>query len=99
MIQNYGPDQMPNPKELEANFVKTPEYKALRQQFRKMTDEIIDRPQNLAESKEQTKEAKAPPNVETKPSPAGSKPPSEEKKRPTPEEILNNRRLKKPTER
>ena len=99
MIQNYGPDQMPNPKELESNFVKTPEYKALRQQFRKMTDEIIDRPQNLAEEKAPAKEAKAPPIVETKASPAGSRPPAEEKKRPTPEEILNNRRIKKPTER
>jgi hypothetical protein len=96
MIANYPADQLPNPKELEANFVKTPEYRALREKFKKQTDEIIDRPQELAPT--QTKEARKPPETATSTAPARSAPPKEET-RLTPEQILNNRKIKKPSER
>lgn len=101
MMDNYAPDEAPNPKELEANFVKTPEYRALRNQFKARTDAILDRPQNLAETTEAKKEAKAPPELPPSSAPAAparSKPPVESK-RLTPDEILNKRRIQKPTER
>lgn len=99
MIQNYGPDDAPSPKELEANFVKTPEYRKLREDFKKRTDDVLDRGPNLAPSETPKKEAKAPPAVETTNAPARSKPPKEEPRKPNLDELLEKRRIKKPTER
>ena len=83
---------------MEANFVKTPEYRKLREQFKRQTDEVLDRPQNLAPA-ETKKEAKAPPTEPVQAAPSSSKPPPEEKKKPTIDELLEKRRIKKPSER
>ena len=82
MIKNYGPDDSPGPNELEANFVKTPEYIRLQKQYSEKTKDVLKRgPATMpnetkaAETVREENKPMAPPASAPSKGPSGSTPP------------------------
>jgi len=84
MMKNYAPDDAPGPNELEANFVKTPDYLNLQKDYSKRTRDILKRgPMTMpnepkaAETVREENKPMAPPVSTSNPKkgPTGSTPP------------------------
>ena len=107
MMKNYAPDDAPGPNELEANFVKTPDYLSLQKEYSKRTRDILKRgPMTMpnepkaAETVREENKPIAPPasTLNTKKGPTGSTPPPA-KLTPLSLEDLSEFKRKKPSER
>ena len=82
MIKNYTVDDSPAPNELEANFVKTPEYLRLQKEYSDKTKDVLKRgpatmpnePKTTEKTREENKPIAPPASAPAK-GPSGSTPP------------------------
>jgi len=104
MIKNYSVDDSPGPNELEANFVKTPEYLRLQKEYSDKTKDVLRRgpatmpnePKTVEKVREENKPMTPPASAPAK-GPVGSTPPPA-KLPPLSEEALGKYKRKKPSE-